>query len=1109
MTLNIAELPSETLVTIAGYLSNEDVRSFGRALRSLHAFTASKSFHRWQRLLGEFTSELDLTFDAIENDRKRQEKAIGPISASSYIFDVPEAQHFEDVCFPEVLYEMKITYSEHGQIQLDDIFTSLKTLGASTGLSSNPLVDCIDAAEGSRILRAALEIVSPLQVVSSLIPLPISQQFEAMPLATADWIILTAYLLFTKLQPEQVLDLLPRYSKLGYVNQQAIAEYFSYLLLFLRVYQFDSALWLDVVRSTKDQSTDRVRWSYANGSPLAAQSLQILRRRIEKWFVNYHEIQTIVSADPNASTLTNEQNLFVNTEIRKAEIFKVRAYAGTGKTKCLVDYAIRRPRKRILYVAYNKQAKLDADFRFRKCNNVDCKTLHSVAFNALSVVNPVVNDQVQGRSTSQVQETGQPSSRRGTFNRIQSAPVDDNFLRNWEIDPIVKALGMTLDNVARVFTTPFEWQDEPSSWNPSFSSSAPTVGNAKSPKNVENLARVVATGITRFCQSRDREPDVSHLSLGQCRTKLCNPELAIDWVKRFWKLIFDGKSTLMTHDCYLKMFSLTENAAADRMTFGKYDIVMFDEAQDANPCMANIILRQRDAAGIIIIGDPYQMIYGFRGAKNECFDDGRLPPTKTFHLTRSFRFGQEVADIANLILGTVGERKPVRGVNTRVPSPAVFLPPLNPHKTVAPSDKHTVIFRSNTELVKYFFSSFAKDPTKATCLRTSAANASSALIPLLRAGYFLYQGNKSKHPRLRGLASFEEAKTYLQREDKSGGMDTDEVDIQAVALIVGMERYYAESKTGDGEFLKMLDSSAACIVDVEAQADVVLTTAHQAKGLEWDDVIVADDFVTHGLDAGNAMDQAWCKEATNLLYVACTRARKRLQLSQGISVFLLKRVGTFRFFVSPEPSNSSCPCCHGKQPFNTFLNEFLVASDNGRGTDTTGYFSSMPSICIGYETLMPRRDPAATNGWTEHTRQPSNPFEIPKCVYLPTVACINCILAWRTLTNKTHGDIFRFAEGLKARLGFSKHLYHSDYDIFWAGRFPPNRANLLSHHGVRRSLVDIYAPGMRMGFEKPQIIGGINENDAAWDEFVFNQARDAGVEYDDEDVDEFIMGFEE
>ncbi|EWC46373.1 hypothetical protein DRE_04316 [Drechslerella stenobrocha 248] len=1101
---DIMMLPPETLLHVAGYLSNKDVEALVKAFPRMETLVVRKAFRRWQRLLGEFITAQDDSYEAIEREQQRRQQAKYPAAASSLVAGIREAQKFENTILPWVLSEMGISPPGNKQMQLDAIFLGLQMLGKAPFVPFAPLVDGTDVQEGSKRLRSSLNAILPVECIISLLPLSVSRNVSLLQSPVFDGVLLTAYLLFTKLRPEGILHLLPRHSQLGYINEQALAEYLSYILLFLKALKANNALWGDVLQSSPNPTTDSVRWSYTNGSPVSEFVLQILRRRIEAWFATYYGYRPIPSPNPQPSILTPEQRNFVYTDIIKGQIFKVRAYAGTGKTKCLVDYASRRPGERMLYVAYNRQAKMDADVRFKDCINVDCKTLHSVAFNALSIVNPVIDHKVKRKPPPVKDDAG--SSRRGKFSRIVSAPVEDSFLRGWDIEAVVDTLHMTSDAVASVFTTPYDWEDKTFGGTGFSTGNTPTVGTAKNPKNSENLARVVATGIDRFCQSRDAQPGISHLSPAQCRSKLCNPELAVKWLKILWGMIIDGQTSFMTHDCYLKMFSLTSNREADVYTFGKYDIVMFDEAQDANPCMANIILRQREAAAIIIIGDPYQMIYGFRGARNECFDDTRLPPDETFRLTKSFRFGQEIADVANLILGTIGERNRVHGTDD-VPSPSVFLPPASKLEANSSIGKHTVIFRSNTELVKYFFSSFAKNPHKTMFLKTSAANASTAIIPLLRSGYHLYKGRTPKHPRLKGISSFDEAKSYLQREDGSGSLDTDEVDIQAITLVVGMEHHYKEADNNNGSFLDVLEASAGCIVDVEAWADVILTTAHQAKGLEWDNVIIANDFITTGLTVTDAGDQWWCREAANVLYVACTRARKRLQLSNGLAQFFSNRMGTSRFFLSPTALQtwgpSACPCCRGKHPSNTFLSEHLQDIDNNPQVDTSDYFLSMPSPCVGLENLTPRRDPLASDGWIEYTKQPLNPIQIPRCIYLPAIACLNCIIAWRGVRNETHSDLFRFAEGIKGRLGFSSDASHSDFKIFWARRFPPNMPGRLVPHGYK-SFVEVYQPWMRMDLEQPYDIGRVTESLVAWSDYLFEMANTAGVEYDDDDLEDYI-----
>lgn len=72
---------------------------------------------------------------------------------------------------------------------------------------------------------------------------------------------------------------------------------------------------------------------------------------------------------------THEQQAVIESQ---AHILAVDAFAGTGKTTTLVQYAVARPQQRILYIAFNKSVAAEAKDRFP--SNVDCKTTHSLAF---------------------------------------------------------------------------------------------------------------------------------------------------------------------------------------------------------------------------------------------------------------------------------------------------------------------------------------------------------------------------------------------------------------------------------------------------------------------------------------------------------------------------------------------------------------------------------------------------------------------------------------------------------------------------------------------------------------------------------------------------------
>lgn len=76
----------------------------------------------------------------------------------------------------------------------------------------------------------------------------------------------------------------------------------------------------------------------------------------------------------------------------------------------------------------------------------------------------------------------------------------------------------------------------------------------------------------------------------------------------------------------------------------------FDEAQDVNPVLQKVIEDNiaNNNLAIVMVGDPRQSIYGFRGSSDSF---ARLNPDFNLTLTDSFRYGKTVAFLGNLMLG--------------------------------------------------------------------------------------------------------------------------------------------------------------------------------------------------------------------------------------------------------------------------------------------------------------------------------------------------------------------------------------------------------------------------------------------------------------------------
>ena len=96
-----------------------------------------------------------------------------------------------------------------------------------------------------------------------------------------------------------------------------------------------------------------------------------------------HTVKDAVSApqqpvdQPGKRRLTREQ---VDICASKADVIKVSAFAGTGKTTTLCAFSEVNPRSRILYVAFNKAIQLEASGKFP--SHVTARTAHSIAYGA-------------------------------------------------------------------------------------------------------------------------------------------------------------------------------------------------------------------------------------------------------------------------------------------------------------------------------------------------------------------------------------------------------------------------------------------------------------------------------------------------------------------------------------------------------------------------------------------------------------------------------------------------------------------------------------------------------------------------------------------------------
>ncbi|NXL53925.1 FBH1 helicase, partial [Podilymbus podiceps] len=118
----------------------------------------------------------------------------------------------------------------------------------------------------------------------------------------------------------------------------------------------------------------------------------------------------------------------------------------------------------------------------------------------------------------------------------------------------------------------------------------------------------------------------------------------VEEAKEIWHNMknLDGdveKKYKITCDGYLKLWQLSKPQLSG------YDAIFVDEAQDCTPAIMDIVLSQ--TCGRILVGDPHQQIYTFRGAVNSL---SSVSHTHVYYLTQSFRFGPEIAYVGATVL---------------------------------------------------------------------------------------------------------------------------------------------------------------------------------------------------------------------------------------------------------------------------------------------------------------------------------------------------------------------------------------------------------------------------------------------------------------------------
>lgn len=521
------------------------------------------------------------------------------------------------------------------------------------------------------------------------------------------------------------------------------------------------------------------------GGQVAARAGTLVKRD-GRWIVFHYG--PCPPAAPAASvvrhTPTAEQIAAVEAFLTGADLV-IEAGAGCTKTSTLVmcaeavDGTNGRPLRTGQFMAFAKRLTDESKGKFG--GNVRVSTIHALAYQAMIAQNPALAARLRGPRQSGMD--------------------------------VARILG--LDNLTI-----------------SYGAETKTFGR-------DRLASMVIRAVRQFCTTGDAEPALRHIdyihgidvpTADGHRTYDNNDRIAaviLPAMRKAWADITAPTGSISwggNHAYYLKMWERSSPIILA-------DFLMIDEAQDVSGVMLSIVDQQ--TCQKVLVGDSAQAIFGFLGLV-DAMAIYRERGANVARLSKSFRFGDAVADTANALLARLK-------IDLRLTGHSAVL------STVSPlPDPRCILTRTNAKAVRTVLS--ALEEGKRPCLIGGATE----VVRFAEGALALQSGQPTNHPELAPFATWTAVEQYVIQDEQGD-------DLRLLVKLI--------TEFGAAEIIAALSRTVS-----EADADLVVSTAHKSKGCEWDSVQLANDFVAPK-DGGDVSPGE-----LRLAYVACTRAKVELDL---------------------------------------------------------------------------------------------------------------------------------------------------------------------------------------------------------------------------------------
>jgi hypothetical protein len=317
---------------------------------------------------------------------------------------------------------------------------------------------------------------------------------------------------------------------------------------------------------------------------------------------------------------------------------------------------------------------------------------------------------------------------------------------------------------------------------------------------------------------------------------------------KVWDRMRDPQDTMpLGRDGCLKVWAFTKPRIIG-------DFILLDEAEETSAVVLEILGQQ--SAQMVYVGDRFQQIYEWQGALNAMES---VASDHVANLTTSFRFGQEIAEVASRILWTQGEQRRLTG-NSSIQS------------RIGPNYPNAILGRSNSAVMGAVLEALSNNR------RPYVAGGTQALKDLVEAVMDLKAGIASEHPEFFGFATWNEVLEFIESGEG-----------EHMITLINILRHFSE---------KQLIWALNRCEEKESNADIIVSTAHKAKWRDWDAVRLTGDFLSS--------KQVTAKEAAELrlLYVALTRGRISVDIAPE-TLAALQKASASTGVDGPDLSNSA------------------------------------------------------------------------------------------------------------------------------------------------------------------------------------------------------------